>query len=478
MEQTSSTSYPNVLVKDYLTRAGRARPDVMIKAEQMISIGYQRILTFQTPGGGFGWWAGQDSPVIWVTAYGMHQLADAAKVHEVDPQVLARAQQWLISKQSQEGSWDTVGDTHGERIASIPDARIPLTSYVLWALLETGMRQGETIDRAVSFLRKHVGKAGENPYVLALAALALSTWDPKDDLTVELLKKLEGLKVEEGDGITFKASSQTFSYANGSAADVETTALAAMAMMKAGSHMPTVNKALTFLVKVKTGGGHWGSTQATLLALKALIMGLGGVEPKEPVFIQVEVNGESKGLTVTPDQADVLQLIDYSSQVKEGANQVSFHVEGEASFMYQVVARHYTPWKDDPVPASPIGISVVYDRTELAASEVLKATCRLSYRGKIPTYMVIVDLGLPPGFELDTAVFEKMVEVHRLEKFTVTSRQATLYFGEVKPGDEIEFTYDLRAKYPLKAKAPKAEAYEYYAPQNRAETQPVMIEVK
>ena len=47
MEQTSSTAYPNLLVVDYLQSARRADPETMMKAEHYLSIGYQKILTFQ-----------------------------------------------------------------------------------------------------------------------------------------------------------------------------------------------------------------------------------------------------------------------------------------------------------------------------------------------------------------------------------------------------------------------------------------------
>ena len=118
MEQTSSTSYPNILVVDYLKKARRANPEMMMKAQEYLNIGYQKILTFQNPNGGFGWWAGGADPVVWVSAYGMQQLADMAKIMEVDARVIQRVQAWLAKQQKADGCWDNVGQTHGEAIAS------------------------------------------------------------------------------------------------------------------------------------------------------------------------------------------------------------------------------------------------------------------------------------------------------------------------------------------------------------------------
>ena len=92
--------------------------------------------------------------------------------------------------------------------------------------------------------------------------------------------------------------------------------------------------------------------------------------------------------------------------------------------------------------------------------------------------MVIVDLGIPPGFNVDGGDFAEMVAAKKVQKFSVTSRQVTLYLGDVKPGDELMFEYGLKPKYPVKAKTPATVAYEYYTPGNRVESKPVELTVE
>jgi hypothetical protein len=65
----------------------------------------------------------------------------------------------------------------------------------------------------------------------------------------------------------------------------------------------------------------------------------------------------------------------------------------------------------------------------------------------------------------------------RVQKFSVTQRQVTLYLGDVRPGEVLTFEYTLRAKYPVRAQAPAAVAYEYYTPANRAVSRPVQLTV-
>src|SRR6202041_1126073 len=124
------------------------------------------------------------------------------------------------------------------------------------------------------FIRTGV-KDAENPYILALAANALAAWDAKDDSTFEAvqktLRKLESKKQvhPEWKAISFPAGGHSLSYARGDSMTVETTALAVLAMQKSGQFPNEVNKALLYLVKSKDAHGTWGSTQATILALKA-----------------------------------------------------------------------------------------------------------------------------------------------------------------------------------------------------------------
>ena len=46
-EQTSSTTYPNILVLDYLKTTDQVSPEVQFKAEEYINLGYQRLTTFE-----------------------------------------------------------------------------------------------------------------------------------------------------------------------------------------------------------------------------------------------------------------------------------------------------------------------------------------------------------------------------------------------------------------------------------------------
>ena len=480
MEQTSSAAYPNILVVDYVKKARVASPQLLMKSEQFLNVGYQKLLTFERPGGGFDWW-GNGEPLVWLSAYGLQEFSDMAKVYPIDKGIIDRTQQFLMRKMDKDGTWSNIGATHGETIASMGDPKLLLTSYVAWSMLDSGMDKKQ-LAKSVEYIRAHLKDANDSAYILALAANALAAYDPKDDSTLLALQRLDKLRKEipEWKAINFPGRGTSLSYARGDSVAVETTALAALAMIRTGQFTNSVNQALTYLVKAKEGNGTWGSTQATILALKALVAGMGGNQQKEPAHFVISVNGkEAARSKVDADNADVMQTFDLKNLTQAGANDIAIEVTGESNLMYQIVGRHFMPWKKDLAQEKPvIDIDVAYDRTKLATSDLLHAKATLKYHGKLPTYMVMIDLGIAPGFTVDQGDFAEMVGKKQIQRFTVTSRTVTLYLGDVKPGDVLNFEYTLKPKYPVRAQTPPAVAYEYYTPANRAEARPVELVVE
>ena len=118
-----------------------------------------------------------------------------------------------------------------------------------------------------------------------------------------------------------------------------------------------------------------------------------------------------------------------------------------------------------------------YDRTELATEDIIKAQVVVTSNRAGTAKMIIVDLGLPPGFTLLPEDLNALVRNGTIEKYSTTGRQIVVYLRELREGAPVTLRYQLMAKYPLRAKTPKAAVYEYYNPRVRAEAQPVQLTV-
>src|SRR5947209_9410362 len=164
-EQTSSSTYPNVLALDYMKRTRKSTPEVHAKAEGYIANGYQRLLTFEVPGGGFSWFGNAPANKI-LTAYGLMEFSDMSKVYDVDPKLISRTQQWLAAQQQADGSWkpDASFINEGATNRFNKDA-LRITAYVAWSLENTGY-QGPAVEKSRRYVSDHMGEKAD-AYTLA-----------------------------------------------------------------------------------------------------------------------------------------------------------------------------------------------------------------------------------------------------------------------------------------------------------------------
>src|SRR2546427_3895036 len=171
-EQTSSSTYPDILAMDYLKTSKKIAPEVQAKAEGFISLGYQRLVTFEVPGGGFSWFGQAPANKI-LTAYGLMEFSDMAKVYDVDPNLIRRTQQWLASQQQPDGSWkpDTNFINEGATNRYNSDL-LRITAYIAWSLGNTGY-QGPAVEKAKQFVESPMNANGNaKPHSYTPAGMA------------------------------------------------------------------------------------------------------------------------------------------------------------------------------------------------------------------------------------------------------------------------------------------------------------------
>jgi uncharacterized protein YfaS (alpha-2-macroglobulin family) len=475
-EQTSSTTYPNVLVLDYMKRTGRLTPEIEIKARKFINAGYQRLLTFEVPGGGFEWF-GHAPAHVGLTAYGITEFTDMSRVHPVDQAMLDRTIQWLFSVQNSNGSWNQADGLDSW------SGNSPVTAYVAWALAESG-DQSPNLDRALNYLRSHP-QTISSLYEKALAANAFLAWNRNDSFGHELVNQLkEAALIETNRTIHWPSTGYSMTYSHGSGMDVETTALSVMAMIKANAWPESVKQALTWLSKHKTGDGTWGSTQATILAMRALIQGTSASLGQEfESTVTVRLNGEKiETFHINQDNSDVMKQVDLTGHLQAGDNRLELHQSPVGELPIQITGAYWLPARSSVATIVPrqtdlLQINLQYDRATLAVNDQLKCAVTVKNHTGRGINMAIVDLGIPPGFDVDAAAFEAMQEQGRIAKFEVTGNQVILYLRELSGTTPFRFEYALRAKYPLRVQTPASAVYEYYQPQNQAQSTPEILQV-
>jgi len=469
-EQTSSTHYPNVLIYDALKRSGHLTAQAEESAKAFIATGYQRLLTFEVPGGGFEWFGrGPANQVL--TAYGLLELSDTARLFPVDPAVLARTQRFLESKQTPDGSWAPDSHTLSDGLwRSEYAGRVTVTAYVAWALAESGAR-GTSLDRALEYLARHLDQT-DDAYTDALATAAFAR--AGHPAAAMAARRLAARAVREETRVTLVPAVATAYYGRGAGGTVETTALAAQALGAAHVESDLVRGALEYLTWSRQGGGAWPSTQATILALRALLQQ--SAEQDRDATVRVKVNGADAGAFKLEAGAAQATVIELGVKARRGQNVVE--LESDAQVGYQVLSSYVLPWRQRGDEASePLSLEVAYGRTSLRVGDVLPVTVKLTYRRPDASGMTMVQLGLPAGLAPILDDLAALQAAGKLARYEPDARTVSLYLDRIAQGVPLELSLRLKARGRVRTAGVESRAYLYYAPEVSAATPPVAVAV-
>ena len=477
-EQTSSTTWPNVLVTRYLRDTGTVGPELEARATEYVHTGYQRLLTFEVDGGGFEWF-GNDPAHVVLTAYGLLEFSDMALVRPVDANMIARTRAWLLAQQQADGHWENA--TRGLDETGQLNDPTTVTAYTAFALAAAG-ENGAALDRARTYLEARLD--GMGTYTLALTANFLVAYTPNAALTARVVEELAG-RVEdavenEGPAQHWQTDEQTTTYGRGVPAFIETTALATHALLAHGSHGHISQPALDWIVAHKSPRGTWGSTAGTVWSIKCLLEAMrGGQDADADATITVTLDGvERASFRVRPETSDVMRQADLSAWWTPGQPQaVGVTLAGEGNLQYAIVEQFHVPWPALPANDGPLHIDVAYDRTQLAVDDTVTVNVVVTNDAIEYADMVMVDLGIPPGFDLQRADLDALVGEAVFSRYEATPRRLLLYFTVIRPENPVEFSYRIVARDPIRAQAPASRVYSYYNPEVEAEAAPVEVEV-
>lgn len=472
-EQTSSTTYPNVLALDYLKRTGKSVPAVEAKARQYIHLGYQKLLTFEVKDGGFDWF-GRPPANRTLTAYGLMEFQDMARVHDVDPALIDRTRRWLLAQRKPDGSWPAergmINDGLAGSVQRGGNPDLGTTAYIAWAVF-SGASAGDNRPategwNTLQYLLHHAPESIDDSHVLGLVCNALLALDPSGREAGPYVDRLLSLSRTSSDGKRVwweqSSSARTTFYGSGRAGAVETTALAILALTSTGQRPGAVQGALAWLAEQKDQAGTWHSTQATVLALKALVATTRKSVTDRERVLDVSLGDFKQELRIPADQADVMQLVDLTPHLKAGGQRLQLTERGETAPGYQVTFRYHVPGAVEHTPREPLTISIAYDRTKLQVGEQITARARVVNTMPQTAPMVMVDLPIPAGFAPVTDDFVTLQELGTIAKYQMTGRSVLVYLRGLDPKKPLTLTYKLRATMPVDVAVPPARVWEYY----------------
>ena len=142
-EQASSSNYPNLLLMQYLDEHKVVQPEIARRGKKFLASGYAKLTGYECKNRGFEWF-GADPGHEALTAYGLMEFRDMARVHQVDRSLIDRTAEWLLARRDGKGGFQR----NSKQLDGFGGAPDTITNaYIVWALSEAGESD---IDRELS----------------------------------------------------------------------------------------------------------------------------------------------------------------------------------------------------------------------------------------------------------------------------------------------------------------------------------------
>ena len=478
-EQTSATNYPNAMALQYLQRAKLDNPQVARRAKTLLDKGYKKLTSFECQKLGYEWF-GSDPGHEALSAFGLMQFTDMANVMEVDAEMIVRTRGWLLDRRDGKGSFKR--NPRHLHVWSVDQKMVD--AYVLWAITEAdvaaGNRQRGASELKLEVDRLHqVATESEDPYFIALSAATLMNVH-RERAGEALLRKLEKLQDASGmlDGKT------TVTQSGGLSRKVETTAIAILAWSKSPRFRDPAAAAAKWLIQNRTGSGGFGSTQATVLALKALLAIAGGTSDGEPGRLSVIHDGQeiaSVELPRSSQNGTTVEITNLGDKLGTGDVSVELVALGMKTlpFAFDIGYHAVTPPTDGECPleleTQLLGDSLVEGKIPSGSTLQVEAVVRNASNKGLP--MTIATVGLPGGIEPRVEHLNELKDEGEFDYYELRGREVVFYWRTVEPKQSINITFDVIAQIPGKYTGPASRAYLYYTAEQKYWTRPLEIEI-
>jgi len=461
-EQTSSSNYPNIMILGYLGANDAADAALVAKTQGTLDRGYKLLTGYETKQKGYEWF-GQNPGHEALTAYGLMEFADMARVYDVDHQMVERTAEWLMSRRDHKGGFarsTQALDSFGRAGEATTNA------YIMWALAEAHRTAGLDPELAV---QRTLGAETKDPYLLALAANTNLTAAPKAGETAAIVKRLVALQDAHG---SFPGAKESITMSGGESLTIETTAIATLALIKASpgnEYEPQIRGAVDWLNAQRSGYGQWSNTQATVLGLKALTAYADHARQMQVAgSATLLVNGEPAG-TINFDKGrkDALVWDNVASVLRPGHNTIALRLAGGATLPYSI-AIAYRAAKPQSSPAAKVAVTTQLAKEQVRMGEGVKLRAHIENTSTGGVPMTLARVGIPGGLTFQTWQLKELRDRGAIDFYETRPREVILYWRALAPSAKKDVDLDLLAAVPGSYEAPATSAYLYYTSEDKA----------
>ncbi len=457
-EQTSSTNYPLVMAQQYFDSHTGVDPEKIARSQSLLKAGYSKLISFESQDNGYEWFGANPAHEA-LTAYGLMEFTDMAKVMQVDNAMISRTRDWLLGRRDGQGGFkrnDRALDSFGRAPAPTTDA------YIVWSLLESGQNPRSLAKEIEQVKAKAFG--GNDSYIDALVANILHL--AGDHVSAGLLS--EKLAAATSDNGAVEGASTSITGSGGDALTIETTSLALLAWLKDDDQWAArVEQSIQWLFETSKSG-RFGSTQSTVLALKAInAYDAARAVPKQPGSVQLYVNGDPFGAVsmFTRESKGAIELPDFTRVLSAGQHKIELRMTDGSKMPFALEITYNTPVPANAV-TTPVMLSTALSHQQVPEGEPVELSATVSVAdSNVPTPVAII--GIPAGLELRHDQLKELVGAGSISAYEVRGAELVLYWRALRAGETRVVPINLTAEIPGHFTAPASRVYPYYTDEQK-----------
>ena len=467
-EQTSMSSYPNLMVMDYMQSTGVEDEKLLLRAENLLDKGYNKLITYETPDKGYEWFGGSPGHEA-LSAYGLMQFNDMLGVYEgVDQEMIDRTAAWLMSRKDGKGGFlrnSRALDSYGGASEEITNA------YIVYALSEAGytdfkLEAKTSYDKAVT---------NKDPYQMALMANTMYNLGEKAKGD-KLISSLSKSQFKDG---SWNGSEHSITRSTGISLKIETTSLVVMAMLKSSApNMKNIQSGVKFLIESRSGG-MFGSTQGTILALKALTeYAKFSKQTDESGTIEIYIDGEKVAeQSYEKGQKEPIKIEGLEEYISSGEHKIQVkYLEAKNPLPYTLQVRWNTVVPNSS-PECKVALKCELSTTKAKVGENVRLSVELSNKTNEGQPMTVAIIGIPAGLTAQPWQLKELQEKEIVDYYETSGNSIILYYRDLAPSEIKKVNLDLKAEVPGTFDAPASSAYLYYTNEHKVWTAVKQLEI-
>lgn len=451
-EQTSMSNYPNIMAMSYMKETGMDNPELFASIDQKLDRGYKRLTSYETKEKGYEWFGSSPGHEA-LTAYGLMQFNDMKHVYaDVSNEMVQRTSKWLMSRKDGKGGFKKnprALDQFGRASEEVTNA------YIVYALSEANYAEiSKELEAAYSS-----STASNDAYQLALMTNTLFNY--KDKRAESVLKAL--LKLQEKDG-SWNAN-HSITRSGGVSLKVETTALAMLGMLKADKKdIAAITKAAEFLVSSRSGSGSFGSTQGTVLALKALTtFAKFSKQTKESGVLECVIDGKVvASKKYEAGEKNAIEFKDLDKHLKVGNQKIEIRYKGTKNALPYTMSIDYNTTLPLSSKECKIAVEAELNTNSVKVGETVRLTTKVSNKEDKGMPMTMAVVGIPSGLSAQPWQLKELQEKGTIGFYEITDNFVVFYFRDLAPNASHTINLDLKAEVPGEFEAPATSGYLYY----------------